>query len=147
MTDTPLRQTAPELLAVPVITDADVLNRAAAIIAPEARRQRTLWLFFLERDCVQANLVVPIDEVPERPDAGMVGNICYVASESIAHAPRLLSVVITLSRPGTRHRTDGDRHVLRALQHGASRHSTPVRMLCLATPEGVCELGPVKPAR
>jgi hypothetical protein len=141
------RPTAPELLAVPVITDRDVLDRVAAIISPAARRYRTLWLFFLRRDGIQANLVVPIDDIPERPEAGVIGNVCYVASESIAQAPSLLSVIITLGRPGKVRRTDSDRHLLRTLQHGASRHATPVRMLVLATPEGVRELGPVRPNR
>lgn len=141
------RQTAPELLAIPIVTDGDVLDRVAAIVSPAARRHRTLWLFFLHRDGIQANLVVPIDDIPDRPDAAVIGNVCYVASESIAQAPSLLSVVITLSRPGTLRRTDSDRHFLRALQHGASRHATPIRLLVLATPEGVRELGPVKPTR
>jgi hypothetical protein len=147
MANSSARQTAPELLAVPVTTDGDVLDRVAAIVDPGARRHRTLWLFFLERDGTQANLVVPVDDIPERPDPAVIGNVCYVASESIAQAPSLLSVVITLSRPGALRRTDSDRHLLRALQHGASRHATPVRMLVLATPEGVRELGPVEPAR
>jgi hypothetical protein len=145
MAHSPARPTAPELLAVPVITDRDVLDRVAAIISPAARRYRTLWLFFLHRDGIQANLVVPIDDIPERPEAGVIGNVCYVAAQSIAQAPSLLSVIITLGRPGTVRRTDADRHLLRALQHGASRHATPVRMLVLATPEGVRELGPVRP--
>ena len=121
MAHSPARPTAPELLAVPVITDRDVLDRVAAIISPAARRYRTLWLFFLHRDGIQANLVVPIDDIPERPEAGVIGNVCYVASESIAQAPSLLSVIITLGRPGTVRRTDSDRHLLRTLQHGASR--------------------------
>lgn len=147
MANSPARPAAPELLAVPVVTDGDVLARVAAIIEPAARRQRSLWLFFLERDSRQANLVVPIDDVPERPEAAALANVCHVASESIAHAPRILSVIIALSRPGTIRRTESDRHALRALQHGAARHATPVRMLVLATPEGVRELGPVRPAR
>lgn len=147
MANSPAHPAAPELLAVPVITDGDVLARVAAIIEPAARRQRSLWLFFLERDSRQANLVVPIDDVPERPEAAALANVCHVASESIAHAPRILSVIIALSRPGTIRRTESDRHALRALQHGAARHATPVRMLVLATPEGVRELGPVRPAR
>jgi len=147
MSHSPARPTAPELLAVPVITDRDVLDRVAAIISPAARRYRTLWLFFLHRDGIQANLVVPIDDLPERPEADVIGNVCYVAAQSIAQAPSLLSVIITLGRPGTVRRTDADRHLLRALQHGASRHVTPVRMFVLATPEGVCELGPVRPKR
>lgn len=147
MANSPAGRAAPELLAVPVVTDNDVLARVAAIIEPSVRRQRSLWLFFLERDATQANLIVPIDDVPERPEAAVVANVCYVASESIAQAPRILSVIITLSRPGTVRRTESDRHILRALQHGAARHATPVRMLVLATPEGVRELGPVKPVR
>lgn len=147
MAHSPARPTASELLAVPVITDRDVLDRVAAIISPAARRYRTLWLFFLHRDGIQANLVVPVDDIPERPEAGVIGNVCYVAAQSIAQAPSLLSVIITLGRPGTPRRTDSDRHLLRALQHGASRHATPVRMLVLATPEGVRELGPVRPKR
>ncbi len=147
MTASPSRQTAPELLAIPVVTDRDVLDRVAAIVPPAARRYRTLWLFFLYRDGMQANLVVPIDDIPDRPEPAVVHNVCYVASESIAQAPGLLSVVITLSRPGTLRRTESDRHLLRALQHGASRYATPIRLLVLATPEGVRELGPVKPTR
>jgi hypothetical protein len=147
MADSPAHQTAPELLAIPVITDGDVLDRVGAIVSPAARRYRTLWLFFLHQDGIQANLVVPIDDIPERPEAPVLANVCYVASESIAQAPSLLNVVITLSRPGTLRRTESDRHLLRALQHGASRHATPVRMFVLATAEGVRELGPVKPAR
>lgn len=147
MVHSPNRQTAPELLAIPVISDGDVLDRVGAIVSPAARRYRTLWLFFLGHDAIQANLVVPIDDIPERPEASVIHNVCYVASESIAQAPGLRSVVITLSRPGPLRRTDSDRHLLRALQHGARRHATPVRMLVLATPDGVRELGPVKPVR
>jgi hypothetical protein len=147
MAHSPARQTASELLAVPVITDGDVLDRVAAIISPAARRYRTLWLFFLHQGGMQANLVVPIDDIPERPEPGVIANVCHVASESIVAAPSLHSVIIALGRPGASRRTDSDRHLLRALQHGASRHSTPVRMLVLATPGDVRELGPVKPAR
>jgi hypothetical protein len=147
MAHSPHPQAASELLAIPVISDRDVLDRVAAIVYPAARRYRTLWLFFLQHDSTQANLVVPIDDIPERPEAPVIHNVCHVASESIAAAGSLRSVVIALSRPGTPRRTDCDRHLLRALQHGASRHATPARMLVLATPEGVRELGPVRPAR
>jgi len=136
-----------ELLALRVRADQDVLGRVAAIIAPAARRDRTLWLVFLGPEGTQAKLVVPIDDIPERPAASMLGNVCYVATESIAHSWPGGSVVITLSRPGALKLTDSDRHILRAFQHGASMHGTPIRMLCLATPQGVRELGPVTPMR
>jgi hypothetical protein len=144
MTNCPAGQAA-ESLAVPVLSDGDVLDRVAAAIGREARRRRALWLLFLERDGTQADAVVPVDGLPDRPSAAAAGHVCYVASESIARAPGLASVIITLTRPGALQRTDADRHLLRALQHGASRYATPVRMLCLATPEGVRELGPVRP--
>ena len=138
---------AAELLAVPVISDGDVLGRVAAVIGHAARHRRTLWLFFLERDGTQASLVVPVAGLPDSHGAAAANHVCFLASESIAAAPGLASVIITLARPGTLQRTDADRHLLRALQHGASRYATPVRMLCLAAPDGVRELGPVRPTR
>ena len=147
MTNSSVGQAATELLADPVISDDDVLGRVADLIAPAARSLRTLLLFFLEPDGTQASLVVRADGLPERPAAAAAGHVCYVASESIAQAAALESVVITLTRPGTLQRTDADRRLLRALQHGAGRYATPVRMLCLATPDGVRELGPVRPTR
>jgi hypothetical protein len=138
---------ASELLTVPVTTDGDVLNRVSAIISPAARRHRALWLFLLQEGGIQANLIVPIDEVPERPDAALVANVCRVASESIAQTASLASVIITFSRPGTPLPTTADLRLLRALRQGAAKHATPVRLLCLATPEGVSELGPANPAR
>ena len=50
MANPPARQTAPELLAIPIVTDGDVLDRVAAIVSPAARRHRTRWLFFLHRN-------------------------------------------------------------------------------------------------
>jgi hypothetical protein len=146
MTNSPACQGAAELLAAPVISDDDVLGRVAVVIGPAVRRDRALWLLFLERDGTQAG-AAPVDGLPDRPGAAVAGHVCYLASESIARSPALASVVITLTRPGTLQRTDADRRLLRALQHGASRYATPVRMLCLATPEGVMELGPVRPTR
>jgi hypothetical protein len=139
----PSPQQAGDLLAIPVVTDQDVLDRVAAIIDPAARSHRTLWLFFLDDHGSQANLVVPIDDVPERPAAGMIGNVCYIAAEALAQCRPGSSAVITLSRTGTTRLTESDRYFLRALQHGASTHATSIRMLCLATPAGISELGPV----
>lgn len=145
MNTPPTGPRTPDLLAIPVVTDQDVLDRVAAIIDPAARRHRTLWLFFLDHEGSQANLIVPIDDIPERPAAGMIGNVCYIAAEALAQREPGGAVVITLSRPGTTRLTESDRYFLRALQHGASTHATSVRMLCLATPAGVRELGPVTP--
>ncbi len=132
-----------ELLATPVRTDADVLARVGAIIDAEARRLQALWLLFLDRDGIQNEVVVPIDCIPEPPDPQLVGGVCYVVSQVLSDAEPDGSVVITLSRPGMPELGEADRYWLSVLQQGAALHRSPVRMLCLATPDGVRELGPV----
>jgi hypothetical protein len=146
MTNSSAGQGCAGLLIAPVTSDGEVLGRVAAVISPAARHRRTLWLLFLTRDGTQADRVMPVGGLPDRPGAA-AAHVCYLASQSIGQSPGLVSVVITLTRSGALQRTDADRHLLRALQHGASRYATPVRMLCLATPDGVRELGPVRPTR
>jgi len=132
-----------ELLAPPVRTDADVLARVATVIDDEARALHALWLFFLDRDGMQNEVVVPIDCIPELPDPHLAGTVCYVISQLLSGAEPDGSAIITLSRPGMTDLGDADRHWLKALQQGAATHQSPIRMLCLATPGGVRELGPV----
>jgi len=132
-----------ELLATPVRTDADVLARVATVIDDEARALHALWLFFLDRDGMQNEVVVPIDCIPELPDPHLAGTVCYVISQLLSGAEPDGSAIITLSRPGMTDLGDADRHWLKALQQGAATHQSPIRMLCLATPGGVRELGPV----
>jgi hypothetical protein len=136
-----------ELLAIPVRTDADVLARVALIIDGEARRLRALWLFFLDSDGLQNEVVVPIDCIPDLPDPQLVGSVCNVVSRLLSGSDADAGMaVIALSRPGIADLGDADRHWLSALQQGAATHRSPIRMLCLATPDGVRELGPVAAA-
>jgi len=132
-----------ELLARPVRTDADVLARVSEIIDAEARRLQALWLFFLDRDGIQNEVVVPIDCIPEPPDPELVGGVCYVLSQVLSSAQADGCVVIARSRPGLAELGAMDRRWLGALQQGAAMYHPPIRMLCLATPNGVRELGPV----
>ncbi len=132
-----------QLLATPVRTDADVLSRVATVIDEEARTLRALWLFFLDRDGLQNEVVVPIDCIPDLPDPGLAGSVCYVVTRLLNGAEPEGAAIITLSRPGRSELGDTDRRWLRALQQGAAAHRSPIRMLCLATPGGVRELGPL----
>lgn len=135
-----------ELLATPVRTDADVLARVATVIDEEARRLRALWLFFLDHDGLQNEVVVPIDCIPELPDPELAGSVCYVVTQLLSGTEPEGAAIITLSRPGETEIGETDRRWLRALQQGAAAHRSPIRMLCLATPGGVRELGPVAQA-
>ena len=134
---------AEQLARAPVITDADVLARVDEIIDPAARQERALWLFFFYSDGTQAPVIVPLEDMPEMP----ADDDAEVAFHMLRHFYGLnedddLAFVLTLCRDGTLQLTDSDRRWLHVLQRGISEYTTPVRMLCLATPAGVRELGP-----
>ncbi|HWG02194.1 MAG TPA: hypothetical protein VG164_10170 [Trebonia sp.] len=133
---------AREVLATPLTSDADVLDRIDAIISAEARRQRTLWLFFLDGAGLQSGVIVPIDGIPEFPDPDLIGNVCSVVAQVLADTAADGSVVITLTRAGAADLGDNDSRWLSGLRRGMAAHLVPVRMLGLATPSGVREYGP-----
>ena len=134
---------ADQLSQVPVITDADVLTRVDVIIEPEARKPLTLWVFFLNPDGTQPMVIMPIDGIPEQPDVGDGEFVFQMLSHLYGPDSPGGSLILTISRDGPIAMADGDRCWLRALQHGVAEYAAPVRMFCLATPEGVRELGPV----
>ncbi|HEX3961942.1 MAG TPA: hypothetical protein VHZ03_35825 [Trebonia sp.] len=134
---------AEQLARNPVITDADVLARVDEVIEPAARRERALWLFFFYSDGTQAPVIVPVEDMPELPEEDDTD----IPFHMLRHFYGLnedddLSFVLTLSRDGTLELTESDRRWLRLLQGGIKEYAAPVRMLCLATPEGVRALGP-----
>jgi hypothetical protein len=134
---------AEQLARTPVITDADVLARVDEVIEPAARRERALWLFFFYSDGTQAPVIVPLDDLPELPEE----DDAELAFHMLRHFYGLtedddLSFVLTICRDGTLELTESDRRWLRVLQWSIKEYAAPVRMLCLATPEGVRALGP-----
>jgi hypothetical protein len=134
---------AEQLARNPVITDADVLARVDEIIEPAARRERALWLFFFYSDGTQAPVIVPLEDMPELPEE----DDTEVPFHMLRHFYGLnedddLSFVLALCRDGALELAESDRRWLRLLQGGIKEHAAPVRMLCLATPEGVRPLGP-----
>jgi hypothetical protein len=144
----PVMETSPgatlagQLSQVPVITDADVLTRVDVIIEPEARKPLTLWVFFLNPDGTQPMVIMPIDDIPERPDVDDGEFVFQMLSHLYGPDSPGGSLILTISRDGPISMTEGDRCWLRALRHGVAEYAAPVRMFCLATPEGVRELGP-----
>jgi hypothetical protein len=129
-----------DVLAIPVRTDAEVVARVSSIVGAGAAAVRRLWLFFLDRNGVQSSVLVPIDDIPEFPDSRLVGNVCYIVSQVMSDDEPGGGAVIALSRPGPAVVSEMDLNWLRALRRGAKRHQSPVRMFCLATPDGVLEL-------
>ena len=136
---------ADQLARVPVRTDADVLARVDAIIDPASRKDRTLWLFFFNPDGTQANVVMPIDDIPAYPGPDEAEGLFEMLAHLFDPGGPGGSLVLTVTRPGPAGLTDSDRRWAAILNRGAADNGTPVRMVCLATPEGVRGLGPEPP--
>jgi hypothetical protein len=131
--------TTPPQLA-PLHTDADVLRRVDQLIEPDARLRQTLWLFFLDRNQQQLPVVVPIDDVPDDPDPELVGSLCFIIAEVLGDAEPKGSVVLVLTRPGAAAPGYADRTWRDRLKDAADEHGARIRMMCLATPDGVVPL-------
>ncbi len=134
-------------LLAPLETDADVIHRVDRLVGADARRDRSLWLLFLAADAVQLPVVVPIDEVPADPDPATAGSICEVVARVLDDAAPGGSVVIALVRDNGRGLNDSDQQWLTALRAAAARTGVHLRMICLATRDGVRRLEPDARAR
>jgi hypothetical protein len=120
----------------PLRTDDDVLRRVEKLLADSARQLRSVVLFFLDADGVQMPVVVPVDDVPERPDPMLVGSMCWVITEALREYPGG-SAIVALTRPGVAQPDNSDLDWYKMVHVAAQQHRSPVRMFCLATPSGV----------
>ncbi len=130
----------PPDLTAPLITDDDVLHRVDRLLDHASRHCRSLWLLFLSGEGVQLPAVVPIDDVPERPDRLLVGNLCGVVTDVLDDVAPGGSAVVALTRPGDDSVGDTDRYWFQALYGAAREHGAPIRMMCLATQARVRQL-------
>jgi hypothetical protein len=123
----------------PLDTDNDVLSRVDRLISRDARRDRSLWLFFLAADAVQLPVVVPLDDMPAIPDPRGAAALCDMASCVLLDAAPGGSLVITLVRRNGSV-TDADQQWAATLRAAAARAGLRLRMICLATRDGVRQL-------
>jgi hypothetical protein len=127
-------------IAVPLRTDEDVLRRIDLLIDQDARHERSIWLLFVSATGVQLPVLVPIDGVPEYPDPTTARTLCWVIAEALReHIPGGHALVV-LTRPwaGPADRADLDWATM--LHRAAASRGASLRMVCLATPSGVCRL-------
>jgi hypothetical protein len=127
-------------LAVPVLTDEDVLERVRSHADQNPPPGRSLLLMFLSCDGTQLPTAVAIDDVPEHPEPELLVNLCEVVASVLADAAPCGSVVITMSRPGPLTATEADRGWVYATRRAARRTGVPLRMMCLAGASGVRQL-------
>ena len=127
-------------LTSPLYTDQDVLRRVDRLLDQDSRRHRSLWLLFLSDDSVMLPTVVPIDDVPERPDPSLTGNLCGMIADVLSGLAPGGSAVVTLTRPGGETVDDTDRDWFRRLRSAARERGDLIRLLRLATQDGVRQL-------
>jgi hypothetical protein len=127
-------------LALPVLTDQDVLERVRSQADQNPPPGRSLLLMFLTCNGTQLPAQVAIDDVPERPDPDLVVNLCNVVATVLADSAPCGSVVITLIRPESPTAADADRYWLQATRRAARQAGVTLRMMCVASASGVRQL-------
>jgi hypothetical protein len=133
-------------IAVPLRTDEDLLRRIDLLIDQHARQERSIWLLFLSATGVQLPVVVPIDGVPEHPDLTTARSLCWVIAEALRENVPGGHAVVVLTRPGAGPADDADRDWATTLHRAAGDRGTSLRLVCLATPAGVCRISTTAPA-
>jgi len=96
-------------------TDADLAGLWHALMGPDGFARRSLWLVMLDDTGRPLPVVVPIDDIPERPDQ----DLRHGLAQTVRHLETLddvHSVAALLSRPGPLAMTEADREWARALQ-------------------------------
>jgi hypothetical protein len=132
-------------IAVPLRTDGDVLRRIDLLIDQDARQRRSIWLLFVSASGVQLPAVVPIDGVPEYPDLTTARSLCWVIAEALRENVPGGHAVVVLTRPGAGAADDADLDWAATLHQAARDRGASLRMVCVATPSGVCRLGATPP--
>lgn len=117
----------------PLTTDALIEERVTALIGRASQRQ--LWFLFLDDKQVQLPLVIPLGELPARPDA-LVGNLAQSMSEAMAAADAR-SVIVVIERYADSTLTAADRAWARAVHEGFEQQGIVVRGILLSHRRGV----------
>jgi hypothetical protein len=92
----------------PIRTEHDLLERWQELMGEEGFGRRSLWLIFLDEDGKQADVVMPVDDVPLRPDPREVLSIARFVGR-LREEANVSEVPMLLSRPGPSAMTAVDR--------------------------------------
>jgi hypothetical protein len=106
--------TTPPELETPIRSATDLLHVWRRLMGDGGFGRSTLWLIFLDEDDRLQRLIMPIDDLPVRPDDRFVGNLALILGE-LHETGEYASTAMLLSRPGPAQMTDADRRWARAL--------------------------------
>ncbi len=93
--------TTPRLADVPVTTPHALRQRWATVLDPPVFATRSLWVMWLRTSGAALPTVVPVDDVPRRPDAPATRNLAELAATVCTEATGGEGhVAFALCRPG-----------------------------------------------
>lgn len=131
----------------PPITDVDGLRqRWRSLMGTGGFGRRSLWLIFLDADGVQLPIIMPIDDVPARPDRTLLDNLGEILRQVRAADRHVAGVAMLLSRPGDDSATAADWTWVRELDRVLASAGMPTWPLHLATGDVVQRLTLDQPA-
>jgi hypothetical protein len=138
----PASMTASPVDLPPLTTDEEVLARVRTVVG--AARTRQLWILFVDGDGRQSPVVVPIADVPHRPEprglAGLTRVLRGLRGELVTdRGPG--AVIVARERPGGDTVLDADREWAAALAETCRTAGVALRATVLSTPGGVRWLG------
>lgn len=137
------RMTIPNPANAPLLlTDADVLERVEQLVGPAAATPQ-LWIMFVDGDGRQAPVLMPISDIPPRPEARVIDNLAAVMAGmcvDLSTDGGGGSVILTLERVGRDAVLDGDRQWAEALREACDRTGAALRGVYLSTSGGVHHL-------
>jgi hypothetical protein len=98
--------TLPPLAEVPIRSSLALTRRWVALLSPLTFDRRTLWLASLAADGRQSPVLLPIEDVPARPDPRFLRGLLGLAHAQIEDDGL---VALALCRPGEAVENDDDR--------------------------------------
>jgi hypothetical protein len=122
-----------------LLTDADVLQRVEQLIG-RATVARQLWVMFVDGDGKQAPVIMPISDLPLRPESRVIDNLAAVLAgmcDDLTTEVGSGTVILTLERIGRDAVLPVDRQWAAALQEACDRAGAALRGMYLSTSGGV----------
>lgn len=116
----------------PLRTDADLLRWARFINHGVHPRRRTLWVLLLDADDVPRPVIIPIEDVPDLPDARGTARIAEALAVVLEEEAPEGSVVMMLERPGPPLRAQADHAWHTMLRWSMAEAGVRVRAVFLA---------------
>ena len=118
----------------PLTTDALIEQRVDDLIGRAQSRQ--IWLLFLDRNHVQAPLVMPISDIPVAPPVGDLDNWCELL-RGTTEAVDAGDVIVVIERYASERLTDADRGWARLLSDACTVAGVTLRAVVLSHRRGV----------